>query len=257
MTLKFKLVSDLHAEHRDERERAGYVRAVTANAHKVPMLVMAGDIAHHRIIEPVFRDVSTEYQHVIVVLGNHDYYGLRPAQALDVYREAASKYPNVQVLNNDRTTIAHEGKDYIIDGTTGWYNKVGVQMYPNWPDVECIEGFTYEIGDLHKQAIDFLLDKACEGPADLIVTHMLPGAAAVSEPWKNSRSNVMFVMASDPILKAVGAPMWVYGHTHDHVDVQHGDTRLVANPVGYPGEQRRFRADLQHQPDLTLSLTKP
>ena len=32
--------------------------------------------------------------------------------------------------------------------------------------------------------------------------------------------------------------LWVHGHTHSPSDYMVGDTRVVCNPLGYPGERR-------------------
>ena len=40
-----------------------------------------------------------------------------------------------------------------------------------------------------------------------------------------------------PLVEERGARLWIHGHTHISFDYQVGDTRVVCNARGYPGEQ--------------------
>jgi predicted MPP superfamily phosphohydrolase len=51
--------------------------------------------------------------------------------------------------------------------------------------------------------------------ADVIVTHFEPTPAMIAQ---------------------VGGELWIYGHHHGHGYRRLGDTRIVRNAVGYPGE---------------------
>ena len=47
------------------------------------------------------------------------------------------------------------------------------------------------------------------------------------------------------ILKDSKAALWVHGHIHGQSDYVLGETRVIANPRGYPGEDVGvFRPDL-------------
>ena len=39
-----------------------------------------------------------------------------------------------------------------------------------------------------------------------------------------------------------GVDLWIFGHTHEAVDVTIGGCRFVSNPLGYPGETTGFDA---------------
>jgi hypothetical protein len=36
--------------------------------------------------------------------------------------------------------------------------------------------------------------------------------------------------------------LWIHGHSHDRCDYAPGETRIVANPLGYPNEVRSLEA---------------
>jgi len=38
--------------------------------------------------------------------------------------------------------------------------------------------------------------------------------------------------------------LWVHGHVHNCFDYQINQTRVVCNPLGYPGEQNYFDPEL-------------
>ena len=47
-------------------------------------------------------------------------------------------------------------------------------------------------------------------------------------------------------MRAMGAKLWIAGHTHESFDYRVGETRVVGNPAGYPGaprDPRLFRPD--------------
>ena len=47
-------------------------------------------------------------------------------------------------------------------------------------------------------------------------------------------------------MRAIGARLWVSGHTHEAFDYEVGATRCIGNPTGYSGEARQsglFRPD--------------
>ena len=42
-----------------------------------------------------------------------------------------------------------------------------------------------------------------------------------------------FILDTKPFL-------WIHGHTHSEFDYFLGDTRVICNPLGYPGENSYF-----------------
>jgi Icc-related predicted phosphoesterase len=44
----------------------------------------------------------------------------------------------------------------------------------------------------------------------------------------------------EQMILALNPRLWIHGHTHTSFDYMIGDTRVVANPHGYPGENEEF-----------------
>ena len=45
--------------------------------------------------------------------------------------------------------------------------------------------------------------------------------------------------------------LWIHGHTHDRCDYVIGDTRVIANPFGYPKE---LRSNEMFEPALQVEI---
>jgi len=69
-----------------------------------------------------------------------------------------------------------------------------------------------------------------------VVTHHAPSPKSI--PKRHSGSSIGAAYASDlePIIEENSATMWIHGHIHDQQDYVVGDTRIIANPRGYPAE---------------------
>ena len=70
----------------------------------------------------------------------------------------------------------------------------------------------------------------------VIVTHFLPAQECISPRFAHNDShglNNYFANRLDNWIRDLQDTTWLFGHTHDPVDLYIGDTRLVANPHGY------------------------
>jgi len=76
----------------------------------------------------------------------------------------------------------------------------------------------------------------------VVVTHHLPASTSVAKRYANDSLNPAFASR----LEKYRPELWVHGHTHVPCDYELFDTRIICNPGGYPGENRRsgFREDL-------------
>ena len=83
------------------------------------------------------------------------------------------------------------------------------------------------------------------GLTPIVITHHAPSPRCV-QPWHaGSALNAAFASDLDRLIARYQPPLWVHGHMHDSVDEMLGETRVVANPQGYPGwEGRDFDPEL-------------
>jgi predicted phosphodiesterase len=227
-------MSDLHFEfHRD--------RGVSFLASVEPagdVLVLAGDImqARHRDdLEAILGDVAARWKHVVYVAGNHESYGYTYYHSMQNCEMVASEFPNVHFLNNMAVDI--EGVRFF--GGTGWFpnpqgNPISVNAKRFMNDFRMIvnlEPTIYGSNQAFRMNV---------GSPDVVVTHHLPTAACVAPKYAMSALNAFFV--SDFDVEDIGAKLWLHGHTHEQVDMVIGQTRVVANPLGYPSEAASLMA---------------
>ena len=102
--------------------------------------------------------------------------------------------------------------------------------------------------ELHEASKTWLvaeLERKFEGPT-VVVTHHLPASTSVAKRYVNDSLNPAFASRLEDVIEKRRPELWIHGHTHVPCDYELIDTRVVCNPRGYPGENRRsgFRDDL-------------
>jgi hypothetical protein len=60
--------------------------------------------------------------------------------------------------------------------------------------------------------------------------------------FARSATNAYFVSDVTSCIREHQPKLWVHGHTHDRCDYMLGETRVVANPLGYPNEPKSLEA---------------
>jgi len=95
----------------------------------------------------------------------------------------------------------------------------------------------------HKHAVDYINHVTAEKTDQkfVVITHHAPSRSSCHERFQHDTimngafySNLDDFIAYRPQIK-----LWVHGHTHDTFDYVIGETRVVCNPRGYVGYERR------------------
>jgi hypothetical protein len=126
-----------------------------------------------------------------------------------------------------------------------------------WQDGETLEERVFRPDDsigLHRRSRGWLareLAQPFEGPR-VVVSHHLPSWRSVAPPFARAPSNAAFASDLDHLFGPVA--LWVHGHTHHSFDYRAGNTRVVANPRGYPMKTGGFENPL-FQAALLVDLT--
>lgn len=237
--MKIQLWSDLHLEFHNDWGG----RFLDTHHPAAETLVLAGDITSAAYREPlnlVFASTSMRWKHVIFTAGNHEFYKTSLPKGWDNIKAAARDRPNVHVLNNEGVTL--DGVRFF--GGTGWFPEISQHsMVPykadqddlrrHISDFRIIREFEPAVYMSRKALADQLYSAAER--CDVVVTHHLPDERCVRPRYQGDPLNCFFV--SDLDVEKVGSKLWLHGHTHDLVDVQIGDTRVLANPHGYKHER--------------------
>ncbi len=239
--MKIQLLSDIHMEmHKDQ----GYSFIDSLNPDDVDILVMAGDIMYLKFFDNAKNKIEkllAKYKKIIYVLGNHDFY-TSSVHTIERVVERLRK-----TFSADRLLIFIEPAKVNIDG----YNFIcGPMWFPFdennkyfadlMNDKHYIQGFfpkwVYDQNQLFEHLVNGSLMQN-----DIVVTHYLPSHTCVHPYYKNSQLNRFFVNPMDKLILERKPKLWLFGHTHEPVDIKIGDTRLICNPFGYPREVKNGR----------------
>ena len=245
VVMKLHVLSDLHTEFAD----------FSPPGTDSDVVVLAGDIGDGLGgVEWAARRFSEVP--VVYVPGNHEVYD-HDIGLTEELKDAAPA--NIHVLNNDTRQL--DGVRFV--GSTLWtdfklYGE-GEEWFARQRAKRLIEDFASikngkrrftpeDSVALHKTSKAWLegeLETAFVGPT-VVVTHHLPASSSVAKRYANDLLNPAFASQLEDVIEKYPPELWIHGHTHVSCDYELFDTRVVCNPRGYPGENRRseFRDDL-------------
>ncbi len=231
--MKVAVLSDLHLYHwantsggKGVRKLMGGIKA-SLEEERPDIIIDAGDLERPDIwYDYVESNLVLRQTPYITVSGNHDYYGkyyqgpyhdMKYMRVGGVLIIAATLWTD---FNKD-DPLAH---DYVGRGLNDFH------LIKNFNTRIC-----YETHKLHRQ---FIEDNSTLKP-DIIVTHHSPSYRSVHPQFVGSPLNAGFASDMDEVVEKSGAKLWVHGHMHDPSDYYIGETRVIANPCGYPMERTK------------------
>ena len=223
--MQFQIVSDIHLEIYGP----DWIAEIEPAAEN---LILAGDICSATdqvMLDIVFSKFSKRWKNIIFTSGNHEHYHNSLLLGWNNIKAVASGYPNFHALNNE----GFELEGVKIYGGTGWHKKpIDSTLDKFISDSHYIKDW---VPSIYHSRDEFLIKLKEFGQPDVVVTHHLPTDACVDRRFKNSLMNRFFVADFD--VEGINPKLWIFGHTHCGVDIKIGNTRLVANPKGYPKEK--------------------
>ena len=254
--MRIQILSDLHIEFKGN--------TIPALAPDVELVILAGDLAPVRTRH--VGDIAERWRgakHILYVPGNHEFYG---DDIEDSHRELARQCQRYGVTLPDRQAVAIDGLHFI--GATLWTDFLldGI-VAEHWAHHEArrkVSDFMGAIRDRsapggllttrettlrHAEDRSFIEEQLREahdaGLTPIVITHHAPSPRCVQPWYAGSALNAAFASDLDRLIARYQPPLWVHGHMHDSVDEMLGETRVVANPQGYPGwEGRDFDPEL-------------
>jgi predicted phosphodiesterase len=253
--MKLKLLSDLHIDN--------WVACQRFPVGTGEILVLAGDILcakhfktnghiHHNY-EWFLEECSKNYEHVLYVNGNHEYYGYH-------YEKAKAKIlehlpDNFHHLDNNTVTI----NNWNFIGATLWTDfcnenpieMLDAGMFMN--DYKAIRiGSNFrklnvnDVLGFHKQSKNYILEQLRTLKENVfIISHHAPSFQSVAEEFLSSSCNGAYCSNQENlILEHPQIRYWCHGHTHTAFDYNIGNCRVLCNPVGYPNQRTGYNPDL-------------
>ncbi len=247
--MKLQVWSDLHTEFWDGRELLTFRHLPIEK--DLDFLVVAGDTVvpgyqGSVLVESIFAAISEMARHVLLVLGNHEYYRGSKAWTEAQIRTAIARWPNIHLLDNSEITLDER---HFVGGVM-WYpvgDGMNFAFARQMADAFEIQNFTWAE---RENAIFNNVVNALAGPETVVITHHLPHIGTVPQQHRGSNLNRFFVSDQSYTMKTRRPRLWLFGHTHTPCDVMYEATRLVCNPYGYPQE----RAGMGPYPAVTFDV---
>jgi len=229
------VASDLHFEfHRDGG------RALLASLADADVCVCAGDLSSSRGLWDALVLLLGKYEHVVFVLGNHEFYNSTISAVREKVEALRARLPRMgpemgQLHLLDNSACEIEGRRFV--GTTLWFRdapgNAGAARYLT--DFHVIGNASQRIYEENERALAFLEQTVTSD--DIVVTHHLPAEMSVHPRWKGDVLNAFFLCDVEPLIRERQPKMWVHGHTHDSCDYTIGTTQVVCNPFGYAAHE--------------------
>jgi len=230
MSLSIGIFSDTHYEFR----KTGDAIQITDIIQQTPcdLLLNAGDTHPNKMMRDYLDEEFAKGKGKYVsALGNHDYYG---SPIRDDY--LITDFWGKKIVATTLWTDFDKGnffaqrvfEKYLADS---WYiQPKGMALSERIKDIHAF----------HRSIIER------EKP-EIVVTHHAPHWNSIHPKFRGEGpmnfsffSDLEQFIRDNPNIK-----LWVHGHTHNPVDYMIGGCRIVANQLGYPGEN--FKSDKDYQ----------
>lgn len=250
--MRLQILSDLHLEFTPDLQLE-----IDPSAD---VLIVAGDICAgaERGFQYLRRQVRDAVA-IVAVAGNHEFYNRHWQDERSRARELGHQF-GIHWLDDDAVMLG----DVRVLGATLWtdYEIFGAETREQAmraaglgmsdhitikADAEPQRNFSpWHARDAHRASCGFLhgaLSEPAEseaGAPNIVVTHHGPHPRSVAPLFRDSILTAAFISDLSGLIDLHQPALWIHGHTHVNFDYRVGDTRVVCNPYGYPGENRRF-----------------
>lgn len=240
--MKIQILSDCHLDHYSPLPEFANLVCPGLQAD---LLVIAGDLGdpeHSSYVQ--FLDwAAARWAQVVLVAGNHEYYGRNLGQTIELIRKLAGAWDNVHFLHQDKLEL----NGLTILGTTLWSQidpDLAHELANSLNDWNQIKSFNYYLQNRHhSQQVKWLEKRLGElilaDKPTLIVTHHLPSYQLIHPHMAGSDLNCAFASHLDYMLSHP-IKAWICGHTHYPMQATINKVPLVVNPVGYPDENTNW-----------------
>jgi predicted phosphodiesterase len=234
--MKAQLLSDIHSEF--YKNPLEFLDSLEFSPN-LDFLLLPGDLVvpcsqgkekTKRVVDYFARKA----RHCIFTCGNHCYYyGTKEAAEGILISVMPS---NFHWLRNSVETVDGIG---FFGGAMWFPDAPHNKMYEDQlSDFLVIRGFKDWVYEENHKFIEagkkYITDKT------IVLTHHVPAYSVVAPVFQGDNLNRFFVCDMTHLILKRKPPLWVYGHTHLPGNRMMGETRIVANPYGYPLERKNL-----------------
>lgn len=236
--MKIDVLSDIHSEFMNETDLGSFL-ASPAALGQGDVLALVGDIGKigSHACKRIYSHFSSRYTHVLVVLGNHEYY--HQSDPIKAWHSAG--YPANVTLLHKGVVMEVPGK-FVALGCTLWSP---VTTREERLILACVNDFRYIPGHtLETRRTLYLRDREwlaeqlplarSTGLPVLCVTHFIPSYKMIHVDYTGSKINSAYACHLEKLLEY--ADVWAMGHSHKALWHTINGCECILNPVGYPGE---------------------
>ncbi|KAI2463151.1 putative calcineurin-like phosphoesterase [Annulohypoxylon bovei var. microspora] len=251
---RVQIVSDLHLEI--NQQYSSFTLPASA-----PLLLLGGDIGRLIDYDGYLKFLEAQvcrYTKVFLVLGNHEFYGLKYESGLDEARRLSEEPSLVGKL-----ILLHKNR---WDDPDSYLTIVGCTLWSEIPDQSCgiveskindfkeIRGWTAQKHNaVHLDEVAWLRDQVLQVASQddkvrrriLVATHHAPCVKGTSRP-EHANGPWSSAFATDLVDRGGwhGVKTWVFGHTHYSTKFARKGIEIMANQRGYvlpagPGKQEQ------------------
>jgi Icc-related predicted phosphoesterase len=211
------------------------------------LLILAGDIhTGQNGLNWIFEKVKNIP--VLYVLGNHEYYKNSYPKLVHKLKKS-SEGTNVHILENDSLSI----DGVTFHGATIWTN---FELFgdPRIAGFECqqkMNDYTLIRRDpsysrlrsidthvIHNESLKWLEKSLRESNSktNVVITHHAPSIKSIKVKYQNDLVSAGYASNLESFILKTKPDLWIHGHIHAAFDYYIGQTRVICNPKGYPGE---------------------
>jgi len=248
--MRLQIFSDVHFDVADVWQP---VLAPGADA-----VIVAGDVCEGlaRGIGWLRRHLGAEVP-IVLVAGNHEYFGTEQSAELASGRAAARAH-GVHLLEDDEVVV-------------GGVRFIGATLWTDF-DLYGRDRRSDAMATAHRFMVDHRLVRQASGepftPADardshiaarlaierrlgvphagatVVVTHHAPHRLSLADRYRDDMLSAAFVSDLSALIEERQPALWVHGHTHTSFDYRVGRSRILCNPHGYGSENPAFEPGL-------------
>lgn len=245
--MRIRTVSDLHLEFDENKD--------VSPIEDGEVLVIAGDVApwntHKELYVDFVTRVGKEFRQVVLVAGNHEFYHGEYNLVTEDMAKTLLTIKGVRFLHNG----FHIMDEATFIGCTLWTSFNGRNPLLMCQAQNALNDFKYinfagspitadKMWDLHTIARGCLSMnmRQFKDHNTVVVTHYAPTMYHTHGVVRDL--DYMFASPMEYDIFTNAPKLWIHGHVHRILDYEVETTRVVCNPIGYPGEKTGYDQNL-------------
>ncbi|MGI2031781.1 metallophosphoesterase [Rhizobium panacihumi] len=242
--MRIWIMSDLHLEF--------IALPLPLHIPQADVCVVAGDVLTKGVVPSLqwLAENIASHMPVVFVAGNHEFYDAAFNDGILAGKAFAAGIANLHFLDGE--TVGIDGVRFA-GGTlwtdfdlNGWqesamaearsrmndYKKI---MYSKKPFRKFLPFQSVHKHRNDRDAIESALPAERRGPL-VVVTHHAPSERSLPTAERGTLIAAAYASNMTGMIEAGGPDLWIHGHIHHRSDYMIGQTRVFANPRGYPGQ---------------------